>query len=144
MQWEELSSPDVAALDRERTVVMLPLGSVEQHGNHPHSAPTPCSPMPFPWRRRREPATPSCCRRPGSASRRTTCDFPAALPCRAETLIAVAEDVVASLVQHGFRRILIVNGHGGNAGIIDVLASTLGHRHYGPPGSPRSPISTGT
>ena len=34
MRWEELSSPDVAALDRERTVVMLPLGSVEQHGSH--------------------------------------------------------------------------------------------------------------
>ena len=46
-------------------------------------------------------------------------------------MIALVEDIVASVVAHGFRRILIVNGHGGNGGVIDVLASTLGHRHYG-------------
>ena len=34
MRFEELTSPEVAALDRDRTVLILPLGSVEQHGNH--------------------------------------------------------------------------------------------------------------
>ena len=34
MRWEELSVPEVEALDRERTVLILPLGSVEQHGRH--------------------------------------------------------------------------------------------------------------
>ena len=48
----------------------------------------------------------------------------------------------AALVAHGFRRILIVNGHGGNDGVIDVLASTLGHRTTARRASPRSPISS--
>ena len=34
MRFEELTSPEVAALDRDKTVLILPLGSVEQHGNH--------------------------------------------------------------------------------------------------------------
>ena len=34
MRFEELTSPEVASLDRDRTVFILPLGSVEQHGNH--------------------------------------------------------------------------------------------------------------
>jgi creatinine amidohydrolase len=47
------------------------------------------------------------------------------------TLSALVGDIVASVVAHGFRRIVLVNGHGGNAGIIDVLAADLGARHYG-------------
>jgi len=34
MRLEELTAPDVAALDRDATVLVLPLGSVEQHGRH--------------------------------------------------------------------------------------------------------------
>ena len=34
MRWEELSVPEIDALDRDRTVVVLPVGSVEQHGRH--------------------------------------------------------------------------------------------------------------
>jgi creatinine amidohydrolase len=46
-------------------------------------------------------------------------------------MIALVEDAAASIVHHGFRRLILLNGHGGNNGIIDVLASKLGHRHYG-------------
>ncbi|HKQ95222.1 MAG TPA: creatininase family protein, partial [Aestuariivirgaceae bacterium] len=34
MRWEELSVPEIDALDRENAVLLLPLGSVEQHGRH--------------------------------------------------------------------------------------------------------------
>ena len=130
MRWEELTSQDVAALDRERTVVTLPLGSVEQHGNHlplgtdtmlAHAVSLAAAArvgdafvLPPPWF--------------GFSAHHMR--FAGSVTLRAE-MIAVAEDIIGSLVHHVFRRILIVNGHGGNAGVIDVLASTLGHRHYG-------------
>jgi creatinine amidohydrolase len=46
-------------------------------------------------------------------------------------MISLVEDTAASVIQHGFRRVILLNGHGGNNGIIDVLASKLGQRHYG-------------
>ncbi len=132
MRFEELTSPDVAALDRDRTVLILPLGSVEQHGNHmPLGTDTllahavslaaagrgagEVAVLPPPWY--------------GFSAHHMR--FPGSVTLRPETLIAVAEDIVAALVGHGFRRILVVNGHGGNGGVIDLLASRLGHRHYG-------------
>src|SRR5690606_23636940 len=113
------------------TVVVLPIGSLEQHGRHmPLGTDTILASevslaaaasagdvvvLPPPWYG----FSPHHMRFAGSVT------------LRAETLMALCEDVVGSVVGHGFRRILVVNGHGGNGGVIDVLASTLGHRHYG-------------
>ena len=131
MRWEELTSPQIGALDREKTVVILPIGSVEQHGDHmPLGTDTILGQtvslaaagelddvivLPPPWY--------------GFSAHHMR--FPGSITLSAETLMAVVNDIVAAVVKHGFRRILIVNGHGGNGGAIDVLASTLGHRHYG-------------
>lgn len=41
--------------------------------------------------------------------------YPGTVSLRVETLLAVVRDVVASIRRSGFRRLLIVNGHGGNA-----------------------------
>jgi creatinine amidohydrolase len=41
--------------------------------------------------------------------------YPGTLSLRVGTLIALVEDLVRSAHGHGFRRILVINGHGGNS-----------------------------
>ncbi len=50
--------------------------------------------------------------------------YPGTVSLKVETLLAVVRDVVASIARAGFRRILIVSGHGGNAPV-GALASEL-------------------
>ncbi len=50
--------------------------------------------------------------------------YPGTVTLRVETLLAVMRDVVASIHRAGFRRILIVNGHGCNAPV-GALAQEL-------------------
>jgi creatinine amidohydrolase len=131
VRWEELSAPEIDALDRDRTVVVLPIGSVEQHGRHlplgtdtvlaysvvlaaSERAAVPVPVLPPPWY--------------GFSAHHMR--FPGTVTLQPATLIALIEDIVASVVAHGFRRVLVVNGHGGNIGVTDVLAATLGERFY--------------
>lgn len=48
--------------------------------------------------------------------------FPGTITLRAETLMELLVDIGTSVARHGFRRMVIVNGHGGNAGLIQAAA----------------------
>ena len=52
--------------------------------------------------------------------------YPGTLTLRLQTLLAVLADLVGSLHHHGFRKILIVNGHGGNSGAASLLQELTG------------------
>jgi len=52
--------------------------------------------------------------------------YPGTVSLRLDTLIAVMRDVLDSLAAHGFKRIVIVNGHGGNAPIGNFLSEWMG------------------
>ncbi len=54
--------------------------------------------------------------------------FPGTISLRVETLLAVARDVIGSMYSSGFRRVLIVNGHGGNAAVGNLCRELMADR----------------
>jgi creatinine amidohydrolase len=51
--------------------------------------------------------------------------YPGTMTLRLGTLLAVLADLVESLHHHGFRRVLIVNGHGGNNGAASLAQELM-------------------
>ena len=56
-------------------------------------------------------------------------DFPGTVSLDDTTFGAVVGQAARSLARHGFRRILILNGHGGNANLLKNLVQTLRYDH---------------
>lgn len=52
--------------------------------------------------------------------------FPGTLSLKAATYMAVVRDLLDSLYKTGFRRVLIVNGHGGNSPAMPVTMEWMG------------------
>ena len=51
--------------------------------------------------------------------------FPGTISLRARTYLSVVRDILDSIYDHGFKRILIVNGHGGNIPAQGLVAEWL-------------------
>ncbi len=54
--------------------------------------------------------------------------FPGSIALRPSTLMAVVEDVVRSLEATGFRRVMFLNGHGGNIATVQAAFSQIWSR----------------
>ena len=52
-------------------------------------------------------------------------NFAGTVSLRAETLLAVTDELVGSLARHGFQRYVFFNGHGGNASLLQSYAFDL-------------------
>lgn len=114
MNYSDLTSPEIGRLAPE-LIAVLPLAAIEQHGNHlPVVTDTAIADE---LGRRVNAALPGrivllptlwC----GSSHHHK--GFPGALSLRSETLVAVLLDLVESLIHTGFRRIFLLNCHGGN------------------------------
>lgn len=118
---EELSWPDAKQAVVEDKVVIIPFGSIEQHGHH----------LPLGTDSINLTNTANLAAEQAGALVAPTqvygvshnhIDFAGTMSLEPETLIAIIEDLIASLVHHGFRRILLINGHGGNNASIEVGA----------------------
>lgn len=120
----ESSWPDVAAYLESDDRIILPIGSTEQHGRHlPLSTDTL---VPTELARRLGEQTgvlvvPSL---PYGMSLHHL-GFPGSLSLRPGTLTHVLEDILRSLYHHGFRRVFLLNGHGGNIAPMQVALTNV-------------------
>lgn len=129
MIWEELTTTDFARIDRS-TPVVLPVAAIEQHGPHLPLATDRMIGEHFAVklhvRLGRDVLV-----LPGVA---VGCsdhhmEFPGSLTLDHETFAAAAHQVLDSAWRHGFRNFLILNSHGGNQGICQVLLERFGSQH---------------
>ena len=52
-------------------------------------------------------------------------DFPGTIAVEGQTIINYVTDIGHSLAHHGFRKILLVNGHGSNVPFLDITARNI-------------------
>lgn len=126
---EELGWPDVAEYLQHDDRLILVAGSTEQHGRHMTFA----SDVWQPWEiARRLSSRNGVLLAPplnyGMSLHHL--GFPGSLSLRPQTLSSVIVDLLESAYIHGFRHILLLNGHGGNIPAIQTaLAEVLNELH---------------
>lgn len=123
MRIQDMHWAQVEARVKEDDRCVLPVGSIEQHAYL-----SLATDMILAERVSVEAAAPSGvpvfpCLPYGMAS--GFADFPGTVTLSLRTYIGLFEDMLDSLYRSGFRRILIVNGHGGNTPISPVIGEWL-------------------
>ena len=126
--WANLKSPDFARLDLNRCIAVLPVAAIEQHGPHlplnvdatlvdgvianalPHlPAGLPVLFLP----------TQSV----GFSPEHTR--FAGTLTLKAETILRLWTEVAESVAATGVKKLVLLNSHGGQVGLLDVVARDL-------------------
>jgi creatinine amidohydrolase len=128
-----LTWTDVAALpDRENTVIVLPTGSIEQHGPHLPCAVDSiiCSGVMGHALARLPASVPAFAMAPVTYGKSEEhLHFPGTITLSGETLLATMVEILESVYRSGFRKVLIVNGHGGQPQVMEMAARELRLRH---------------
>jgi creatinine amidohydrolase len=122
-RYGELTWPEVKEVAKEGRVAVVPIATLEDHGHH--------LPIDTDLRLCAAVCEAAASRAPGRIVLVPAInhgysphhlDFPGAISIGAHTLIDYGVDVCRSLARHGFRKILIVNGHGSNTPFVDIIA----------------------
>jgi len=129
IEWRKLRADELRERARRDALVILPVGSIEQHGPH---LPVEVDSMlgeTVALRAaaklvRREPVLVLPMLWTGLSEHHMS--FGGTITLELATFTAVIEDICRSVVRHGFRRIALLNGHGGNDNALRVCADTVG------------------
>jgi creatinine amidohydrolase len=130
--WADLCTTDFAALDAERTVAVLPVAAIEQHGPHlPLSvdavladgvvaAALPHLPLEAPVLVLPTQAV-------GYSPEHT--GFAGTLSLSTSTIVGLWTDIGASVARAGVRKLVLFNSHGGQVSVMDIVARELRMAH---------------
>jgi creatinine amidohydrolase len=128
-----LTWTEIAALpDRENTVIVLPTGATEQHGPHlPIAVDTViCSGVVGHALARLPDHVPAYALSPITYGKSEEhLHFPGTFTLTGKTLLDTITEVGESVYRSGFRKLLIVNGHGGQPQVMEMAARELRLRH---------------
>lgn len=126
--WADLKSPDFARLDRDRCIAVLPVAAIEQHGPHlPLNVDTALVngviAAALPYLGANVPAlflpTQSVGLSPEHAQ------FAGTLSLKAETVIRLWTEIGESVAASGIKKLVLLNSHGGQVGVMDIVARDL-------------------
>ena len=128
VRWDRLTAPALRDAVRDKTVVIIPLGATEQHGPH--------LPTQVDWRSAYEISLRAARLMAGRQRALVTPAIPfgmsehhmslgGTLSLDYATMAAVVGCVVRSAARHGFERIFVLNGHGGNISALDTILTEL-------------------
>ena len=121
MQWEQLTAPEFMKAVHETEVCILPLGVLERHSNHlPLGTDALNAHKLACLAAEREPAVVFPLFYFGQIYE-ARC-FPGALTLKPTLLLELLEGVLDEIGRNGFRKIILVNGHGGNNYLLGFLA----------------------
>ncbi|MGQ9599345.1 MAG: creatininase family protein [Anaerolineae bacterium] len=128
IRWQELTSSDLSQKELARWLVIWPVASLEQHGPHlPLGTDTIVLEAIIQGvRHQLGPGFPALLlpvmplgKSPEHLS------YPGTVSLQTSTLLAIVEDIASSLASHGFRRLVFLNGHGGNTALLRAIGPDL-------------------
>jgi len=114
----KLTRPEIEKYLQRCDIVLLPVGATEQHGRH-LAIDTDSFISHEVARRVAEKAGVLVAPVVPYGYSRAHMNFKGSITLSLDTLIAVYREVCMSLLHHGFNKIVIINGHGGNIGAIN-------------------------
>lgn len=128
VEWVELASVDVVGFDRDKCVVVLPVGSIEVHGPHlPLGLDTLVIHRVAVEAARRSP--PALVLPPlHYAYVPENRHYPGAISLSGTTFLKLLEEICDEVYRNGYKRILILNGHGGNRRPLSLFVREMQER----------------
>ena len=126
--WQDLTAPEFAALDRARTIAVLPVAATEQHGPHlPLSVDADIARGVIDATLPHLPADLPVLFLPpqvvGFSPEHTA--FAGTLTLKADTLMRLWTELAESVAAAGVTRLVLFNTHGGQVGLLDPVARDL-------------------